>query len=167
MRRELSAILSASILALAFGLPASPVLAQALTPTGRFADEVAAQKLLPKVHDPLWTQFVKCDVSYDNNNGAYSIKLTPEVKALDGKTVTLRGFILPLDASDRTSHFLLTRNTPVCLYCPPGEPNEVVEVTSPHGIEWTKSIVTVTGKLELIQNNEQALFFKIKASQAK
>ncbi len=167
MRREISGILSASILALAFTLPVPPALAQALTASGRFADEVAAQKLLPKIHDPLWTQLVKCDVSYDNKNGAYSIKITPEVKALDGKTVTLRGFMLPLDASDRTSHFLLTRNTPVCLYCPPGEPNEVVEVTSSHGIEWTKGIVTVTGKLNLIKNDEQALFFKIEASQAK
>jgi hypothetical protein len=167
MTRKILNLFSAPILALAFTLPAPLALAQAITASGRFENEVAAQKLLPKVHDPLWTQLVKCDVSYNNKNGAYSIKITPEVQTLDGKTVTLRGFMLPLDASDRTSHFLLTRNTPVCLYCPPGEPNEVVEVTSSRGIEWTKGIVTVTGKLDLIKNDEQALFFKIEASQAK
>jgi hypothetical protein len=79
----------------------------------------------------------------------------------------VRGFILPMDGSDRTKHFLVSRNTPVCLYCPPGQPNEVVEVTSPRSVEWNDKMVTVSGTLRLINNEEQALFFKIETAEVK
>ena len=91
---------------------------------------VSPQKLLPQVRDELWAKLVKCKLDYDEDKGTYSIHVTPEVKALDGKTITVRGFVLPMDGSDRTKHFLISRNTPVCMYCPPGQPNEVVEVQS-------------------------------------
>jgi hypothetical protein len=140
---------------------------QGTVPTAQPPNELAAQKLLPKVHDELWTKLIKCAVDYDNNKGTYSIHLTPEVKALDGKTITLRGFVLPMDGSDHTQHFLISRNTPVCLYCPPGEPNEVVEVEAARAIPWSNKIVSVTGKLHLINDEEKALFFKIEKAEAK
>ena len=136
-------------------------------PAGQPSDEVAAQSQLPRISDPLWTKLSKCGVGYNEENGIYSLKITPEVKALDGKTVTLRGFILPMDGSDRSSHFLITRNTPVCLYCPPGGPNEVVEVNSATPIAWTRAVVEVEGKLNVINNGEQGLFFEIQATRVK
>jgi hypothetical protein len=136
-------------------------------PTAQPPDELAAQKILPKVHDELWTKLTECAVDYDNDKGTYSIHLTPAVKALDGKTVTLRGFVLPMDGSDHTQHFLISRNTPVCLYCPPGQPNEVVEVEAARAIPWSNKIVSVTGKLHLINDEEKALFFKIEKAETK
>jgi uncharacterized protein len=154
------------VLAALFLLLAAALLpAQAVQPTSQPAFEAAAQKLLPKVRDTLWSKLIKCEVSYDDKKDVYSIRVTPEVKALDGQTVTVRGFVLPMDGSDRTKHFLVSRNTPVCMYCPPGQPNEVVEVLSPKAIEWTDKITTVTGKLSLINDGEKALFFKIENAQ--
>lgn len=141
--------------------------ARAAEPIGQPADEAAAQKLLPKVRDPIWTELAKCGVGYDEKNGIYSIRLTPEVEALGGKTITVRGFILPMDGSDRTQHFLVTRNTPVCMFCPPGQPNEVIEVYASQAVPWTDKIATVTGKFSLINNGEQALFFKIENAAVK
>ena len=130
------------------------------------ADERAAQDALPKAPSPLWEEFAKCKIGYSNQTGIYSIAVTPEVKALAGQTVTLNGFVLPLDGSDHTKHFLLTRRTPVCMFCPPGEPNEVAEIVAPHPIVWTDKIVSVTGPLSLINNGEKGMFFKIVASTA-
>ena len=133
-------------------------------PGGQPAGERAAQALLPKSQNPLWLKFLACKVGYDDHKGLYNIAVTPDVRAMAGKTVTINGFVLPLDASDHTGHFLLTRNTPVCMYCPPGEPNEVVEIVSPRRILWTDKIVTVTGPLSLINNGENGVFFKIIAT---
>jgi hypothetical protein len=133
-------------------------------PTGQPADERAVQAALPKSQSPIWGKFLQSKVSYNNHTGIYSIAVTPEVKGLAGKQITVNGFVLPLDGSDQTSHFLLTRNTPVCMFCPPGEPNEVVEVMSPHPIAWTDKIVTVTGPLSLINNGEKGMFFRIAAN---
>jgi hypothetical protein len=163
MKSQVIAVLVAPLFLLATVL----LPAQAVQPTSQPAFESAAQKLLPKVRDTLWSKLIKCEVSYDDKKDVYSIQVTPEVKALDGQTVTVRGFILPMDGSDRTKHFLVSRNTPVCMYCPPGQPNEVVEVLSPKAIEWTDKITTVTGKLSLINDGEKALFFKIENAQVK
>lgn len=130
-------------------------------------NEIAAQRLLPQVRDELWSKLVKCKLDYDEDKGTYSIHVTPEVKALDGKTITVRGFVLPMDGSDRTRHFLISRNTPVCMYCPPGQPNEVVEVQAKKPITWSNRIVSITGKLSLINDGEQALFFRIENGEAK
>ena len=154
------------VLLLQSGVMGSPTLA-AQQSFGQPADERAAQDALPKSSNPLWGQFLKCKVGYNNKSGLYSIAVTPEVKALAGKTVMLNGFVLPLDGSDHTKHFLLTRRTPVCMYCPPGEPNEVTEVVSPYPIVWTNKMVTVKGPLSLIDNRENAIFFKIDATEVK
>ena len=100
-------------------------------------------------------------------SGMYSIAVTPGVRAMAGHTVTAHGWVLPLDGSDHTSHFLLTRRTPVCMFCPPGEPNEVAEIYAPHPIVWTDKLVTVTGPLSLINNGEKGMFFRINATAVK
>ena len=51
-------------------------------------------------------------MGYNNRNGLYNISVTPEVNALAARTVTLNGFVMPLDGSNHTKHFLLTRRTP-------------------------------------------------------
>jgi hypothetical protein len=161
MKMNLFAIASvASLLCLAQAWAIQPT-------TGQPLDEMAAQKGLPQARDALWAKFIKCKLGYDEESGVYSITMTPDVKALDGKTVTLRGFVLPMDGSDRTQHFLLSRNTPVCMYCPPGQPNEVVEVMATRMIAWTDKMVSVTGKLTLINDEEKALFFKIEKAEVK
>ena len=132
-------------------------------PGGQPAEERAAQNRLPQSHDVLWAKFVKCKVGYNQKNGIYAISVTPEVKAMAGQAVQASGWVLPLDGSDHTKHFLLTRRTPVCMFCPPGEPNEVAEVVTLSPVDWTDKMVTVTGLLSLINNGEKGMFFKIDA----
>jgi len=155
-------------LMLVAALPASALDPKLVTPlNSQPGDEIAAQRLLPQIRDELWGKLIKCKLDYDEEKGTYSIHVTPEVRALDGKTVTVRGFVLPMDGSDRTQHFLISRNTPVCMYCPPGQPNEVVEVYSSRPLAWTNKVVAVTGKLSLVNDQEQAIFFKIENAEAK
>jgi hypothetical protein len=136
-------------------------------PVGQPKEERDAQIALPRSDDPIWLTLMKSKVRYNDKTGLYSIAVTPETKALNGQKVTVSGFVLPMDGSDHTKHFLLTRNTPVCLFCPPGEPNEVVEVVSPRAVNWSDKIVTITGQMSLINNGENGLFFKIAAAQVK
>ncbi len=148
-------------LMLFWGMPAQSATLQ--VPGGQPAEERAAQDRLPQSHDVLWSKFVKCRVGYNNKTGMYSISVTPEVKAMAGQSVTASGWVLPLDGSDHTQHFLLTRRTPVCMFCPPGEPNEVAEVVTLRPVTWTDKLVTVTGLLSLVDNGEKGMFFKINA----
>jgi hypothetical protein len=128
---------------------------------GQPNDERAAQDALPHSQSPLWATLGKCPVSFNEHKGVFSIQLTPDVKQMDGKSIDANGFVLPLDGSDNTRHFLLTKRTPVCLFCPPGEPNEVIEVRSKKTIAWGDDLITMKGRFKLTNNGEKGVFFTL------
>jgi len=130
-------------------------------PIGQPADERAAQKGLPQSASALWGVLRNTKITEDLKRGLFSASFPAEVDALNGTTVTLAGFMLPIDAKTKTKHFLLSKYTPVCFFCPPGEPNEVVEVLADKALPVSDDLVTVTGKLSLIDNAEKGLFFRI------
>lgn len=128
---------------------------------GQPSDERAAQDALPHSESPLWATLVKCPVRFDQKKGIFSIQLTADVRGMDGQSIDANGFVLPLDGSDNTKHFLLTRRTPVCLFCPPGEPNEVIEVRSKKAIAWNDDLITMKGRFKLTNNGEKGVFFTL------
>ncbi|CAL4869324.1 hypothetical protein MMA231_03616 (plasmid) [Asticcacaulis sp. MM231] len=123
--------------------------------------ERQSQAGLPRSPDPLWSLLRQCKVSENQKTGMYAIVATPEVKALAGKIVRAKGFTLPLDGNDRTNHFLIGVNTPVCFYHPPGQPNEVIEVISKSPVVWDEKMTTIEGTFSLINNGEMGVFFKL------
>lgn len=130
-------------------------------------DERKAQEALPQAHDAMWKTFAKCKVHLDKKKYLYSITYTPEVKAMEGKRITVSGFILPLESTEKFTHFLLSKRTPVCPFCPPGEPNEIIEVFTKEPIKWGENTLTVTGTLQFTANPELGLFFQLKDSDTK
>ena len=130
--------------------------------TGQPVDEREAQALWPMSEDPLWKTLGACEVKLDGKTYAYSIKMTPEVRALEGKPVTIAGFILPLEAEERFSHFLLSLRTPTCPYCPPGSPNEIIEVFTTEPTGWDEGLVTVNGTMKFTSDSEKGIFFQLK-----
>jgi len=71
-------------------------------------------------------------------------------KALDGKTIELAGFILPLEfEGTKVKEFLLVPWVGACIHTPPPAPNQIVYVTVPKAIEVNERFesVVVTGKL--------------------
>jgi len=135
-------------------------------PSGQALGERAAQDGLPQAKDTLWAQLGHCPVKLDSKTQLYGIDVIPNVKALNGQTVRLSGFVLPMDGSDQTKYFLLSKRTPVCLYCPPGEPNEVVAVRSKHAVTWTDDMIAVSGKFALVNDGEKGIFFELRDADA-
>jgi hypothetical protein len=135
--------------------------AAASTPPSQPASERARQALMPHSNDPIWTTLGRTVVTTDLARGVFTATTPPEVKALDGRDVTVSGYMLPLDPSPMISRFLLTRNTPVCPFCPPGQPNEVVEVDLDQFVKPTTEPVTVRGRFALRADAGQGLFFHL------
>ena len=162
-RREL--LLSGFALIGATGLGAAAPKAKKPASTACLDAELCAERAtqsdLPKSADPLWGLLRQCKVSENFRTGIYSIVATPAVKAMAGKTVRAKGFTLPLDGNDHTSHFLIGINTPVCFYHPPGQPNEVIEVSTRQPIVWDEKMTTVEGTFSLINNGEMGVFFRL------
>lgn len=111
--------------------------------------------------DQMWKNFAKCKVK-TNQDLSYSITYIPGVKALNGKHVTISGFMMPLEAKEKSTHFLLSKNAPTCAYCPPGGPNEVVEVFSSTPMSWKENLVIIEGTLILANDGKKGVFFQMK-----
>ena len=156
-------VLGVGFLGLAAGLTGFTQKKPAKTPCAdpELCAERQSQQGLPRSGDPLWSRLHACAVGYNSKSGLYTLTPTPQVRAMAGTIVRVKGFTLPLDGSDKTSHFLIGINTPVCFYHPPGEPNEVIEVTSVRAIDWTEKPVTVEGVFNLMNNGEMGVFFKL------
>jgi uncharacterized protein len=116
---------------------------------------------LMQSNDQIWKNFGKCKVKIDKDL-SYNITYIPEVKALQGKEITISGFMMPLEAKEKFSHYLLSKNAPTCAFCPPGAPNEVVEVFSIKPTAWKENLITISGTLVLVNDKQKGVFFQMK-----
>ncbi len=87
-----------------------------------------------------------------------------EISALDRKTVRLIGFMMPLEASMKVRHFLLTGNPPSCFFHVPGGPAGAVEVRLEQGIEPTWDPMVVEGKLRLVRESDNGVIYQLDAA---
>lgn len=123
--------------------------------------ERTRQSKLPQSPSSYWGILRQTKIGMDEKRGVFTAEHPAVVKALQGTNVTISGFIMPLENGKQMRHFLLSKYTPVCAFCPPGEPNEVVEVTLGKPIPFRQSLVNVTGKFAISNNGEQGLFFRL------
>ncbi len=117
-------------------------------------------------HSDVWPVFAACKVDNHYVKMNYSIAYTPAAKALDGKKIRLDGFMLPLESGEKSNHFLLSVRSPTCPYCPPGAPNEIVEVFTQKPIGWSEQLTTVEGILQLMPpQSDTGVFFRLHDSE--
>ena len=128
---------------------------------GQPKGERKAQDKLPQAHDAIWQTFAKTKIKVDEKKGLYSAVYTDDVKAMVGKEITISGFMLPLEASEKFKHFILSKRTPTCFFCPPGQPNEIVDVWTDKSTDWKEELIKVTGTFELMNDPQLGMFFKL------
>ena len=78
---------------------------------------------------------------------------TPELKKLNGSTVTVQGYMVPFDdEDDKTTEFLIVPVMGQCVHLPPPPPNQIVLVRmanqKPTKV-WFQDLILVEGKLEI------------------
>ena len=85
------------------------------------------------------------------------------VKKLNGKSVTLPGYIVPFENKVKSSHLMLS-SLPLnaCFFCGVGGPETVVEVYLNKEITYTDKPVEVKGTLVLNESDPDKLFYILK-----
>jgi len=100
--------------------------------------------------------------AYDYKPGL--LDLPDAVKALDGKRVTMRGFLLPLYEFDDIHEFVLVANHMSCCFgMPSGISGQVQVKTSPDakGLPNTSEPLRVEGTFRVIETKEQGYILSI------
>jgi hypothetical protein len=121
--------------------------------------ERETQERLAQSSDPIWSTLGTTEIGEDQQRGVFTARFPADVQALAGKTVSVDGFMQPLESNVETHHFLLSKRTPVCPFCPPGQPNEVIEVYSTPVVVPTTAEITVTGRFNI--QAKGGLFFQL------
>lgn len=125
-------------------------------------DERKLQEKLPVSGHPLWQELASLKVTEDNKTGMFNAVIPPNLQTLKNQDVTVDGFMLPLESTTKFKHFLLSKRTPTCPFCPPGKPNEVIDVWASEAIDYEEGLVSVQGSFSFMNDREMGLFFKIK-----
>ncbi len=93
----------------------------------------------------------------------YKPQFHPEIKALDGKQVTVKGFMFPLNSTDEQRLFLVGPFPVNCPYQYHVGPALVIEVHADNNpTEFSYDPITVTGKLQLVDKDpEFSVFYRL------
>ncbi|MBL8311963.1 MAG: DUF3299 domain-containing protein [Burkholderiales bacterium] len=83
------------------------------------------------------------------------------VVALDGKTIRVQGFMMPLDIGDKQRRFLLVAAPPHCSYCLPAGPDAMIEVRAKSDVRYGFDAIALTGKLQLLKDDPAGLYYRL------
>jgi len=117
----------------------------------------------------IWDVLLKLSYkeSYDRNAGEMNFFpiFTPEIRALDGKDVTVKGYILPMEANGEV--FLLSAYPAAsCFYCNKNAgPQSIMEIYPKKPIPYEEGMVTVKGKLKLNYNDPYKFSYLLEGAQ--
>lgn len=122
-------------------------------------------QLLHAQVDPLWKKLGKIsyETKMDEDLGAEVMFpiFDENVKALDGKEVTIRGYVIPLEIGE--DYFVISAYPfNACFFCGAAGPETVMEVYLAEDIKLTEETITLTGKLELNGNDIHHLMYLLR-----
>ncbi len=124
----------------------------------------AAQKAMVAHYtnnDPEWAVLRQAKVGEDRAKGLLTADFPPSVQSLAGRTFRISGFMSPLETGADTRHFIVTRRSTTCPFCPPNEPTEAVEVRLDRPARFTDREVVVTGRMALSGSSDEGLFYTL------
>lgn len=89
-----------------------------------------------------------------------------EVKKLDGKTIELEGWMIPLEELQGESYFVLS-SLPFanCFFCGGAGPETVAEVFAKEKIKYTEKRIRVRGKLKINADDPLQLMYVLQEAE--
>ena len=105
------------------------------------------------------------DLDFVVNDGVWSVEFGKTVQSLEGKSVKILGFMMPLEGSLEQKHFILSM-LPLdgCQFCAPGTQAQFLEVKVEEGkgIRYTYDPIEIAGTFELIPDAPMGVYFLVK-----
>ena len=84
------------------------------------------------------------------------------LKDLDGRTITLRGYVIPTEGYKSHSEFIFSAYPySMCFFCGGAGPETVVEVFADEPIDYSPDAIAITGTLRLNGDDPNALMYQL------
>lgn len=107
------------------------------------------------------------NVDYEKTTDEYGEVFVPkfgeEIRSLEGKRVTLPGYIIPFEGMFKPNQLIIS-SLPIasCFFCGVGGPETVAEVHMREPVKYTAKMVEITGKLQLNDTDTDQLMYILK-----
>lgn len=137
---------------------------------GRVPDPKVADVWQPAKTPPGGTSWklleqTKLNDRTDKKTGIIYTKPTfpASIKALNGKTIKVSGWMMPLENGKMQKRWVLLGYPPGCPFHMHALPNQYIEILSPAGVKTNETkIFVMTGTLELTGYDESGIFYRLK-----
>ncbi|MCB0579732.1 MAG: hypothetical protein KDD10_10545 [Phaeodactylibacter sp.] len=132
---------------------------------------LAATALQPlQAQDKMWKTLSKITFKKEYNEMmGFKVDVpvfSEEVKALEGKEVTIRGYIIPVEGYKGHKEFIFSAYPyNMCFFCGGAGPETVMEVYADEAIEYTAEPITIRGKLELNADDINRLIYALQGTE--
>jgi hypothetical protein len=90
-----------------------------------------------------------------------ALEFDNQILALNGKSVKVQGFMLPLDMGDKQKRFLLSAAPPHCTFCLPGGAESMIEVRAKQAVTYGFDAVLLSGKLSVLKDDPTGLYYRL------
>jgi hypothetical protein len=151
-------LIAAATLALAAQAQLSPPVPQGTGPGVHSPDSPFAP--LPQRSDVVpWTTLTAVKTRTEKNRVLPNFQ--PEQLALNQKPQRIQGFMMPLEAGEKQTHFLLSSVPLTCGFCTPGGPESMVEVRTKTPVRYTLDPVVVEGKFATLADDPYGLYYRV------
>jgi len=109
-----------------------------------------------------WPKLYAIDFRNEKDNlGEFARPIfSSPVKALQGKIISLPGYMVPFESATDGDHFILS-STPLnaCFFCGVGGPESVIEVHLKKSIKYTEKPIQVRGVLKLNDQDPDKMIY--------
>jgi hypothetical protein len=98
-----------------------------------------------------------------DQNGEYKRPLfTRDIRNLEGKSVTLPGYVVPFESGLKSKRFMLS-SLPLnaCFFCGVGGPETVIEVFTVDDVTYTDKPIQITGVLRLNDSDPDKMIYRL------
>lgn len=109
----------------------------------------------------LWGDLARAGLT--RKNGQYKLTLMPaKIRALDGKSVTLVGYMTVIGGAKRHSRFLLSAQPLLCDECHAmNSPTTTAEINTLRPQNQTDEPLMIRGTMEIVEDNPNGLVYRI------
>lgn len=86
---------------------------------------------------------------------------TSSQTSLHKTTQRVQGYMMPLDAGKKQTHFILSSVPLTCQFCIPGGPESMVEVKAKTPVAYSTNAVVVEGQFLVLENDPYGLYYRV------
>lgn len=83
------------------------------------------------------------------------------VKALEGETIKINGFMMPLQNTERQTHFVLMAYPPSCPFHLAGGPSAFIEIKAAEGVPFSYDPILMEGTFQLEPNTDTGVLYRM------